>query len=52
MTASRTRGCKRIRSNASRKKERLDGFIPVIVYKCVFITVYFMFLIIFRIIAR
>ena len=30
MTASRTRGCKRIRSNANRKKERLDGFIPVI----------------------
>ena len=26
MTAARTRGCKRIRSNAERGKERLEGF--------------------------
>ena len=30
MTAARTRGCKRIRSNAERGKERLEGFTAVI----------------------
>ena len=30
MTVARTRGCKRIRSNAERGKERLEGFVPVI----------------------
>ena len=30
MTAARTRGCKRIRSNAERDNERLEGFTAVI----------------------
>ena len=30
MTAVRTRGCQRIRSNAKRGKERLEGFTAVI----------------------
>ena len=30
MTVARTRGCKRIRCNAERGKERLEGFTPVI----------------------
>ena len=30
MTAARTKGCKRIRSNAERGKERLEGFTPLV----------------------
>lgn len=30
MTTGRIRGCKRIRSNAERGKERLEGFTPLI----------------------
>ena len=30
MTAARVRGCKRIRSNAERGKERLEGFTALV----------------------